>query len=356
MAYVEIDLAKIQFNALMLKEKLAQRNLEMMPVIKCIAGDKLIVESLKTLGFDQMGDARMVNIDQIHDGAFSYMLIRTPNRSELEDCIEKTDISIQTDLETIRLLNETAKSMGKKHKILLMVDWKDSREGVLTYDVVKYIEEIMYMSHICLTGLAFNFMCFLDIPPTEEDILRMNQFVQAVEKETGYTLKMISGGNSSALPLLDYCTFGRINHLRIGESLFRGISTVDQKPIHYLFQNAITLKAEIIEVKPRIDIQHDRSYLQAILDIGHIDTVIEDITPLNDQVKIMGATSDHLMIDLQNTDYYQTGDIIEFTLGYNALAQSMYQKTLKHVYIRDAGVQILVDHFEVNHDHVQINP
>ncbi|MGN5883314.1 alanine racemase [Staphylococcus simulans] len=356
MAYVEIDLAKIKFNALMLKQKLDQSNLEMMPVIKCVAGDKLIVEALKSLGFDQMGDARMVNIDQLNDEALSYMLIRTPNRSELEDCVNKTAISIQTDIETIRLLNETAKAQGCKHKILLMVDWKDSREGVLTYDVVRYINEIMYMPNICLAGLAFNFMCFMDFPPTEEDILRINQFIQNVEKDTGYPLNMISGGNSSALPLLDYCTFGRINHLRIGESLFRGVSTVDQQPIHYLYQNAITLKAEIIEIKPRIDVKRDTSYLQAILDIGHIDTVVEDITPLNNQIKVMGATSDHLMIDLQNADYYQTGDVIEFTLGYNALAQSMYQKTLKHVYIKDAGVQVLVDHFKTHPDHVQIRP
>ena len=102
--------------------------------------------------------------------------------------------------------------------------------------------------------------------------------------------------------------------------------------------------------------KRDTSYLQAILDIGRIDTVVEDITPLNNQIKVMGATSDHLMIDLQNADYYQTGDVIEFTLGYNALAQSMYQKTLKHVYIKDAGVQVLVDHFKTHPDHVQIRP
>ena len=34
----------------------------------------------------------------------------------------------------------------------------------------------------------------------------------------------------------------------------------------------------------------------------------------------------------------------------------MYQKTLKHVYIKDAGVQVLVDHFKTHPDHVQIRP
>ena len=41
-----------------------------------------------------------------------------------------------------------------------MVDWKDGREGVLTYDVVRYVQEVLRLSHIQLVGLAFNFMCF----------------------------------------------------------------------------------------------------------------------------------------------------------------------------------------------------
>lgn len=346
MAYLEIDLAKIQYNALMLKKKLEQRSISMTPVIKCIASDEMIVNALKEVGFDHMADARLSNIETIDDDSLTYLLIRTPNRSELEACVKSTKMSIQTEIDTIRQLNETAKKLNQKHEILLMVDWKDSREGVLAYDVVPYIEEILHMKYLCLKGLAFNFMCFLDIPPTEEDILRINHFVQTIEKQTGYTMKIISGGNSSALPLLSYCTFGRINHLRIGEALFRGVNTVDLKPLDYLFQDAITLKAEIIEIKPRIDTNQDTSYLQAILDIGHIDTVINQIEPMDAPISLMGATSDHLMVDLKDADYYRTGDFITFSLGYNALAHSMYQNTLKHIYQRDAGVQIMVDHFQ----------
>ena len=38
--------------------------------------------------------------------------------------IEKVDMSIQTELSTIHQINEVAEVLGK-HKILLMVDWKD---------------------------------------------------------------------------------------------------------------------------------------------------------------------------------------------------------------------------------------
>ena len=41
-----------------------------------------------------------------------------------------------------------------------MIDWKDGREGVLTYDVLDYIKEIIHLKNIHFVGLAFNFMCF----------------------------------------------------------------------------------------------------------------------------------------------------------------------------------------------------
>ena len=49
-----------------------------------------------------------------------------------------------------------------------MVDWKDGREGVLTFDVVRYVQEILKLSHIQLVGLAFNFMCFKSEAPNEK--------------------------------------------------------------------------------------------------------------------------------------------------------------------------------------------
>lgn len=45
------------------------------------------------------------------------------------------------------------------------------------------------MTHIQLIGIAFNFMCFKSSAPTEEDILKINQFVDAIEYNLGFRLK-----------------------------------------------------------------------------------------------------------------------------------------------------------------------
>ena len=105
--------------------------------------------------------------------------------------IKDTQISIQTELNTIIELNRIA-TFKYKTSMILMVDWKDGREGVLTYDVVKYIETILNLSHIQLVGVSFNFMCFKSSSPIEDDVFMINKFVSAIEREIGYRMKIVS--------------------------------------------------------------------------------------------------------------------------------------------------------------------
>ena len=93
---------------------------------------------------------------------------------------------------TIHQLNHIANEMSHQHQVILMVDWKDQREGVLPYDIVEYIHEIKLMNNIKLLGLAFNFMCFKSKAPTLNDIDEINQFVHHVQYETGVSFEVIS--------------------------------------------------------------------------------------------------------------------------------------------------------------------
>lgn len=347
MAQVKINLSKIKYNAQVLSSIFNQNHIRFTPVIKCVGGDNRIVETLKEIGLTHFADARIENITKSKNENLSFMMIRTPSRSELNDVVQQTDISIQTEITTIRRLNDIAREKGTKHKILLMVDWKDGREGILTYDIIDYINEILYMHHVLIVGLAFNFMCFQSVIPTEEDVALINQFVDSVERETNMKFSIISGGNSSMIPQMLYRDFGRINELRIGETLFRGVETTTNQSIASLYQNAITLEAEIVEIKPRMNIATGHQYLQAIVDIGNLDTAVEDIQPLHHHISIAGATSDHVMLYLLNQDYYQVGDKIQFSLGYKALAHSMYMVNLKKAYHHDEIIENLCNNLNV---------
>ena len=66
-----------------------------------------------------------------------------------------------------------------------------------------------------------------------------------------------------------YNDLGRINELRIGGH-YLGMNTTTNQSIPMLFQNAITVEAEILEIKPRLS-DNNQCYLQAIVDIGYVD-------------------------------------------------------------------------------------
>ena len=72
-----------------------------------------------------------------------------------------------------------------------------------------------------------------------------------MKNETHFKFRIISGGNSSMLPQTLYNHLDKINDLRI-EALLRGIDTTTNHSINSLYQNAIVLEAEIIEIKPRL--------------------------------------------------------------------------------------------------------
>ena len=78
-----------------------------------------------------------------------------------------------------------------------------------------------------------------------------------------------------------------------------------------LYQDAITLEAEILEIKPRLIHKHE-SFIQAIVDIGYLDTKVDNISPMDQHINILGASSDHLMLDLNGQGHYQVGDHISF--------------------------------------------
>ncbi len=221
MANVRVNLSKIKYNAKVLQSLLERRHIHFTPVIKCVAGDKRIVSSIKSLGITHFAESRLDNIEQLKDLDITFTLLRPTVEADLEKMISRVEMSIQTELTTIKKLNTLAKSLDIKHQIMLMVDWKDGREGVLTYDVVRYVQEVLRLSHIQLVGLAFNFMCFKSEAPNEKDVRMINKFIHNVENETHFKFRIISGGNSSMLPQTLYNHLDKINDLRIGEALLR---------------------------------------------------------------------------------------------------------------------------------------
>ena len=73
---------------------------------------------------------------------------------------------------------------------------------------------------------------------------------------------------------------------------------------------------------------------RAIIALGRQDINPEGLFPINQSIEIIGASSDHLILDITKcSPSYKVGDIIEFTMDYGCILKSMTSPYVKKKYI-----------------------
>lgn len=86
--------------------------------------------------------------------------------------VEYADVSFQSELSTIRLLDEAAGG-GKRHNVVLMIDLGDLREGIFYQneeEIFSTVAELLLLKHIRLYGLGTNLTCYGAIIPKNENL------------------------------------------------------------------------------------------------------------------------------------------------------------------------------------------
>ncbi len=107
-----------------------------------------------------------------------------------------------------------------------------------------------------------------------------------------------------------------INHLRLGESIVLGRNVLDRSPWPGTRQDTFRLLAEVVELerKPSMPIGDrgqnafgetteyvDRGIrLRAICNLGRQDAVIDGLEPEDAGITIVGGSSDHLILDVED--------------------------------------------------------
>ncbi|GAB4186311.1 MAG: hypothetical protein Tsb002_10680 [Wenzhouxiangellaceae bacterium] len=259
------------------------------------------------------------------------------------------DISCNSEIEVIRKLSQEAQKQGRIHGVLLMVELGDLREGIMPDELLHMVKELLALPHISLEGLGTNLACRSGVSPDMVNMQYLSNLAEIVESSFNIKLDMVSGGNSANFKWLfdskNNC--GRINNLRLGESMLLGLETLQRQAIDGLYTDAITLVAEVIEskVKPSIpsgDIAEaafgmvqpgiERGLIkQSILAIGIQDTDPSGLTaPVG--IEIRGASSDHLIVEADN-DELLVGDEVAFQVNYSALLRSMTSPFVSKKYL-----------------------
>jgi len=288
-----------------------------------------------------LGDSRLENLARLEDLPVPRLLLRLPMPSQAGDVVRHAEMSLNTELKTLQALGRAAQERKKTHGVILMLELGDLREGLPLEQVPGTAREIRRIPGLRLLGVGANLTCYGGILPDPKNLGVLVETALALENRLGSPMELISGGNSSSLHLLLQGKLPRgINHLRLGEALLLGRETAFGRPLPGTCPDAFTLEAEVIEAREKPSLPwgergldafgqrpefRDRGLRsRAILALGRQDVHPEHLTPLDPGVFILGASSDHLLLDVtEGKGTYGVGDRAAFRPSYAGLLQLM---------------------------------
>jgi ornithine racemase len=347
----EVDTRILKTNTQIVVKQFSEVGIDISGVTKAFCANPLIAQSLVDGGVTSLADSRIDNLKKLSHIPVSKMCLRLPMLSEVEDVVEYADISLNSEIQTVEALAHSAKSKGKKHNILMMVDLGDLREGVLPRDALTFAERILKFEGVTLKGIGVNFNCFGGVLPTQTNLCELVSIAREIERTLNIKFDIISGGNSGSLYLLkDKKIPEGINHLRIGEAILRGYETSYQQQYDGLGTDAFTFIAQIIELKYKPSVPFGEIGLnafgikphfkdngiikRAILACGLQDIKFDQLIPKDEKITILAASSDHMIIDITHSNKtYKLGDTIRFNVEYGALVQASTSEYVSKVII-----------------------
>ncbi len=338
---LEVNIKKLEYNLDYIKSKLAKEGILLTGVLKGCACLPAVVDMYKYKGIHSIGSSRMYHLRRIKedDANIQAMLLRIPALCEVEDVIKYTEISLNSERITLDALNQMALKYNKVHKIILMFDLGDLREGCFDVEeLLKLGEFVEKASNLYLLGIGTNLSCYGSIKPTKTNMDRLVEVAEILEDKIGRRLEIISGGATSTIPLIDEGILNsRINHLRVGEQILNNKDLPFYHDIHYpMYDDAFILKLQIVELKTKpsrpigqmsIDAfgntpeYEDRGLeKRAICSLGNLDVgSFNKLVPVDKNVHIVGASSDHLIVRFSDEVDYEVGSVMDFEVFYPAM-------------------------------------
>ena len=339
MPRVEISLSQIRENTKKLSELYMQKGISLMGVTKAVLGEPSIAKAMIQGGVKFIADSRIENIQKMKSAGIStqFVLLRTP-LSQAESIVKNADISLNTEIETLKKLSYHAKGQNKIHQVIIMVELGDLREGILPCDLPQLVRKTLSLPHLKIIGIGCNLACYGGIKPDDKNMRELSELVDLIEKEFQIDLEIISGGNSANFEWFKSSQdVGRVNNLRLGESILLGCETVGRKVIPGLHTGAFQLIAEVIESKRKASVPLgeicqdafgnvpgflDRGdHQRVIIALGRQDVQVSNLKS-NNKLKMIGSSSDHIILDGENHNL-EVGDEIRFSLDYSGLLATM---------------------------------
>ena len=350
---LEVNLDAIRTNAEVLTGLCAQYGIDVAGVVKFSDCDPEVAKAYAAGGCAQLAVSRAKHLKILKEACpeKETLLTRGPARSDMEDTAKYADLSLHSDPDVLRLLDEAAGKFGTRPGIILMMDVGDLREGVDNIDeLVELAKLTESLPNLNLRGVGTNHACLNGVLPTWDNLTFLIDGAKAVEQAIGRKLDYISGGSSINLLLLKdgiNAMPPEINHLRLGGTIANPMNIRLGRGLTFpgTREDTVRITAEIVELHIKNSapkgstknwagqevVREDKGRrLRAILAIGSQDVGdAATMIPLDEGVEMVGCSSDHTIVDVTDTGReWKSGDTMTFKVRY---ANMLYAFTGDHV-------------------------
>jgi len=353
---LSVDLAKIEGNARAIVRFCARHGIGVTGVTKGVCGSPEVARAMLRGGVGSLGESRLENVTRLRAAGIEcpVMLLRLTPLSRVDEVVEAVELSLHSELAVLEALAAAARRRGRVHPVMLMVDLGDLREGVWPDALPTLARAAGQLAGVRVVGLGTNLTCYAGVVPTESHLERLVALADEAERALGHPLAWLSGGSSSALPMIAAGRMPpRVNHVRIGEAILLGRETVAREPWPGTAQDAFELRAEVLELQSKPSLPEGprtadafgryRSFedhgprKRALLDVGREDVDVEGLTPLDPHLEVLGASSDYLVVDVSEAQRAVcVGDELSFGLSYGALLAAMDSEYVEKHYVGEA--------------------
>ena len=351
-----VNLSNIHRNAKAVCQLCARSGISVAGVIKGACGVLPVAKAVLEGGCRQLASSRLSQLEALRAAMpeVPTLLIRMPLPEDAHRVVRACDLSLNTEEHTLRALSAAAVQAGVTHGVILMYELGDLREGVIGREALISLAKVAEsLPGLHLAGIGGTLNDIYGVSPSRENMRELADAFHAVEEAVGRRLDILSGGSTTALPMLLKGELPpEINHLRVGEAILTGRDLPDlwgtQVPGCHC--DTLTLEARVIETntKPtrpwgvrsqngfgeQPPLPPDRGERRrAILDLGRCD--VGDVSQLicPEGVTVIGASSDHLVLDAQERPLLQVGDSLRFRLFYQGMLYAFQSTDVEKIYL-----------------------
>lgn len=346
MAHIVLNRQKLQENYQYLDQLFSQENIDWAVVSKVLCGSKTYLKELIDLGVKEICDSRITNLKIIKslNPNIQTVFIKPPAKRYISSVVKYADVSFNTEFETIKMLSDEAVRQNKMHKVIIMIELGELREGVMRDEFIDFYEKVFLLPGIKVTGIGTNLTCMYGVLPSQDKLLQLCLYVQLIQARFNRVIPYITGGTSVTIPLITKGLLPKeVNHFRVGETLYLGTDVYNSQPNPAMHQDVFKLYAEIIELREKpmvpdgslgqnltgdvLEFEGENggeNSLRAIIDVGLLDVEENHITPVDKRLKLVGSSSDMMVVDIgDQSDKYRVGSLIEFNLDYMGILRLM---------------------------------